>query len=688
MTSHLPQRSFWFATTCLVAVVWSVSTLDAQTPGQLPENWRQLPADEFVTEANKFYDHDADMLVGNIDRAGVGARAAELLANIDVQNAATDQFHKIASLYRIGRHDIDDPRKEAMRTALLARQDNWAGRPYVEMREKVTLMDWLDLPFQLRSQNVTSWITSGGDLTEVWDEDLPYLDFYVLNDAKAITGSFAVQWVGRLVPPQTGQYTFSISPINVNGTHRDYHVRETMTVSVGGNVVLTATPENWVSQSAPVQLTADQPVDLEVNLSVESGTLPNFALHALLFWEGPGIAKSTIPEARLKLPNSDDQGLRATYRWKVNGEELVHVQIDPTIDFAWTSGTVRLGSDSSQPPVDAQAVWQKLMSADYLNSLLNPGGKPKLHPFLNAPEMKSETLSSEQRQAFLDELLNRPELLDAMNPEQAVDAYRALRMGAGKTALDVFGRWAARHPNSEAGLPYETFAPGFDLDNREKYMELAGCVTQELPQEVARLQQEYLELPDGTCVLPVAYTLAYSYLGRGKLNEWIDLLAAKLADPAITGDKRVNWLLARAQADEIRLGPAEPWVIVRLRVMDGYEWVTEAALVAESAEAKVRVAKEKAARLAALRKFDEARDLLQQASEAAPAELQPQVADWKKGVDAFEAANAKAAVDQEALAKQTYIDTLKARRDQASSSGDTEAVARYDGLIDAAGAAP
>jgi hypothetical protein len=51
-------------------------------------------------------------------------------------------------------------------------------------------------------------------------------------------------------------------------------------------------------------------------------------------------------------------------------------------------------------------------------------------------------------------------------------------------------------------------------------------------------------LPDGRCSLPVAYALAASYLGRRRLSDWTAFLDAKLADPALTGDLRVNWLPA------------------------------------------------------------------------------------------------------------------------------------------------
>ncbi len=79
---------------------------------------------------------------------------------------------------------------------------------------------------------------------------------------------------------------------------------------------------------------------------------------------------------------------------------------------------------------------------------------------------------------------------------------------------------------------------------------MAALSTQPFLAQSARLQKDFLQLPDGRCSLPVAYTLTYIYLGRGKLKDWLGVLDAKLADPALTGNLRVNWLLARAQAQE------------------------------------------------------------------------------------------------------------------------------------------
>jgi hypothetical protein len=90
----------------------------------------------------------------------------------------------------------------------------------------------------------------------------------------------------------------------------------------------------------------------------------------------------------------------------------------------------------------------------------------------------------------------------------------------------------------------------------------------------------------------VAYTLAYGFLGKGKLTDWIAFLDAKLADPTVVGDLRVNWLIARAHAEEIKNCPADVYGFATARAMDGKSFLNQAMQAAQSPAAKLRVASE------------------------------------------------------------------------------------------------
>ena len=138
------------------------------------------------------------------------------------------------------------------------------------------------------------------------------------------------------------------------------------------------------------------------------------------------------------------------------------------------------------------------------------------------------------------------------------------------------------------------------------------------PAHLDRFDQDYLILPDGQCVLGVAYTLAYGYWVGGRIEQWVDRLEARLADEQLTGDRRVNWLLARAQAEEIRRSPPyEHWLTVD-RFLAGRGWIEEACLVAQSEPVRLRAYRELAARLTAEERLDAAQRMLDRRGRPVP----------------------------------------------------------------------
>lgn len=115
-------------------------------------------------------------------------------------------------------------------------------------------------------------------------------------------------------------------------------------------------------------------------------------------------------------------------------------------------------------------------------------------------------LSTVRRQAFLDLLVQNPALLDAMDAQHAFRFFKAFRLGTPDKALNVFGTWAARQADIACALADERF---FDADTRQALAGIAILVTQQFPQQSTSLQQQFLQLADGRCSLPVAYALTY-----------------------------------------------------------------------------------------------------------------------------------------------------------------------------------
>jgi len=254
-------------------------------------------------------------------------------------------------------------------------------------------------------------------------------------------------------------------------------------------------------------------------------------------------------------------------------------------------------------------------------------------------------------------------------------------MGSTETALDVFGQWAKQNASIECELPPSIQAQGFDFGNRKAYHTMAMSAVKEMPSHVGRMQNEFLELPDGSCCLPVAYTLGYSYLMQDKLDEWIALLDAKLAQNTLTGDRRANWLIARAHADEIRLGTRDPFMLVVDRPLDGRDHLDLAYLTAEDPDVKLRITREIVGRLAATTQFDMARSMLDKAAGTASADRASDIAEWRDSVAKLQEEYTAAEAASADNVKKSYIESLQRRRDKAAADGNTKAVSRYDAMI-------
>jgi hypothetical protein len=669
----------FLASTLLLLTCSAVSV--AQQPSSLPENWQQLSARDFAYAVEPFYDTTDNRPRGDFDESAVRRHAAELFLQYDLSSVPISEFPTIYRLYRAGWRELSDEQNLAMGKAVAARQDDWAGRSYEENLSKVMLMDWEDIPLERMSQDVISFFDAGGKYEDVWPNDLQDYARLAVRNPQVIKGSFTVRWEGQITAPQTGPYTFSISPVNTSHVSGDYSLAQSMQVTLNGQEIIAATPDEWTVSSAPVQLTAREPVAIRVDFAVESIDLPKYAAHAMLSWEGPGIATTIIPADRFTVVDGGENGLQATYSWKSDGNGVSVSRVDDNIDFAWTSSDVIVSGDTTIKEDLLAEAWEKQTSAEYLDTLLGADGKVRMHSWTIDPYFSSQNLSSTQRQDFLKILLNRPELLDAYTSRRIVNLYRAYRMGATETALDVFGRWAVGNASGECDIAEDLENPGFDWENRKAYHTMAMSVTQELPTHAGRLQNEFLEMSDGSCCLPVAYTLGYSYLMQDTLDEWVNLLEAKLALNTLTGDKRVNWLIARAHADEIRLGTRDPYALVVDRPMDGRGLLDLAMLTAEDPDVKLRITKEIAARFSATTQFDKSREVLDEAAGSVSAARAIDVAAWRVSIDKLEAEHVAAEAASAANVKQSYVDALQRRRDKAAADGNTKAVSRYDAMI-------
>jgi hypothetical protein len=690
-------------TVAFVALVFAAQSGRAQQPAALPANWQQLSPTDFATLVRDRLQQGSFQSLSPVDQANLEYQGAQLFSRIDISSTSLS-YQTLEALSRVGYPQLDQWTLAAAKSAVTARQDTWTGRPYAEMFAKVMLMARLQVPETISNLEARKWVLAGGTPDQVPPNNLVF-DFvrHMFADFRVIDGEFSVSWVGRLNAPQSGEYTFSISPIDVNMGYSHTLPGMSMSVSVAGQEIITAGPpappdpnsasyrpgtkptSNWVVQSNPVALIAGSPVNVHVVVSVKTPeTFPPRTLHAMLYWQGPGIATQLVPTSAVTQPQTGAPGFQATYSWTSNGQQQSLTRTDPLIDFAWVGASILLEPDPIAANQSSNAMWQAMTSRNFI-SYLTSTMPAKPHPFLVDPEESACGLSSARRQAFCDLLVQNPALLDAIDAHQAVRFFKVFRVGATDKALNAFGAWATRQADMGCALANQRF---FDGVTRHALASMAILTTQQLPQQAATLQQGFLQLPDGRCSLPVAYMLTYSQLGLGKLNGWIASLDEKLADPTIAGDLRVNWLLARAHAQEFtRTAPIHyPFAVSYPSSWpeDGLSYLSQAFKAAETPAVKARVGKEVAGLIAAGGEYQRANDLLGRVAAGLPESQKAIVTAWQQQIASFPAVQAQGLQVQQAQSKQGYLMTLQARRAQAASQGDSAAVSNYDAIISAA----
>jgi hypothetical protein len=167
------------------------------------------------------------------------------------------------------------------------------------------------------------------------------------------------------------------------------------------------------------------------------------------------------------------------------------------------------------------------------------------------------------------------------------------------------------------------------------------------------------------------------------VDDWIVRLDQILADPSLTGEKRINWLLARAYAEEIRSGPPGrgAWRMPELAFGDG--WLKEALIVAETGSSRTRVEQELVARMVARGNVDQASHEIDALASNPDADLAQRLADWRNIIEIAIADEKQREISERNAVQGFYRARLIARRDEAEQLGDADAVGQFDNLIQA-----
>ena len=642
-------------------------------------DYSRATAEQLISEADRLKEAGEFSAEAS---AAIAQRAVELLLEADYslpEEAATRIG--LVELARVAVSTLSEEQKAQLTARLAAAPPPAASAGFEEFKSRILVEQIAGTSRKSIADIVAQWL-EGRDLNELSVEQVNFC-FASYRQHPEKRKKFHIVWTGRITAPRTGNFTFSISPINLNKELGNEWVRHSIEIDIDGAAVLRATPEAWNWRSEPIAMQAGESKAVRVELDFDC----HHPLHseipsALFMWEGPGIAQQIVPAQALSQPDGSGTGLRGEYDcFDVNGNPERTVQQDSTIDFVWATST------SLAPPRPelvarlSQALWQLSTTPEYLASCIAApaGEEPNNHPYVDE-YYNIEYLTRDQRRQFMRILVEEPALLQRLSDAQMLRIYRKMRYGAEDEGLDMLGTWMQLHADIEPKITEEFFAA-----NRSAYRHLTLYVLWQLPNEFRKLEDRYLEAPDGRCVLPVAYTSAYCYLVQGQIESWIALLDSKLDEAELTGDRRVNWLLARAMAEELRRSSADRHHAHSTEdLASGTGWIDEASLHSQGFDTKYRLSTERIARLATIREWEPISteidairtSALNPAHDQRITALAAQVADLKLEVAAL--------VEGQKLQEQrAYLNELKRRQERAAARGNVEVARRYDELINA-----
>ncbi len=486
-------------------------------------------------------------------------------------------------------------------------------------------------------------------------------------------------WDTTITPSRSGDYVFSVGPLNLGRSDEEAsHLHQWLTIEVGGRRVLTATPQTWQSESSSVSLQKGQPARVKVSLKYRLKDLMSLPMHVQLSWRGPGIASQPIAAKYFKIEGEGKPGVRLAVTRREAGDEQTCTVIVNAIDQVL--GKHAICAYESTVAAYAEELIGGLISDAAMSlavaqaSDLDPA-KRQTHPIIGDSKYRSVLMKATSgiRRTVASKLALQPELLRPLDLWTLVYFYDVVRFGAEREALDLVGAWMVAHSNQPSALAGST-SEFYDI-NRKAFRHLTIPFVLENPENAQWIEQDYLKSKDGECCLPAAYVVAYSHLASGRMLEWIEKLDTELNDKQNTGDSRVNWLIARAMAEEIRSSPEGMTTYPGMeQITAGMGYLDEAMLVAKSRDAQDRVACEIASRLAAHGKIDAASEAVR--NRDALVALQRGLQELKsaaKGRDEQERTAANAA----------FAASLKRRIARANGRSDSAAAAKYEAALEA-----
>jgi hypothetical protein len=647
----------------------------------IQQAWGNQSAADFLQSSNQVL----AQFPGNTQvSALVSAEAARRLVNGNA--AVTEQYSIVKQLVNLAQGQLTAAQKTALRTQLQNRPEAVRDLSVADLRDRVLTLKAMGSSRDQADIEVKQWLDNR-DIALVPTADLEWCCEQLTESDAARNTGLSVRWTGTITPPQDGQYTFSGSSLRVNLTApgEQVYMRSINRIWIDGQLVLdTSTNQPPV----PVNLSASRPSTIQYQLDYEHSDVREDPLKipyehppvAMLYWEGPGVQHQLVPASAFSPSQGTGPGLWGQYTVHLApGQDLTEQHVDPQIDFAWTTGNSIVLRNADYRPRLVQELVTRYATPDYTQGLITRMNNWQ-YPIPFWPRM-AELMTSAQRAQFLQNMTGNTTLLKAMHVWEPYEAYWYFRPGAEQQALDFLGQWMRY--TDQANLYFDV---DFFEMNRARWYKLADTMLFESPCDKNKWREMYLIRPDGSLSLWAAYTMAYLYAFTGKLDDWIAWLDTKLSDTAIAGDRKVDWLIARAQAEEIRGSVfRDRYRNLSERSLAGWGWLDEASLTAQSESAKLRVLREKVTRVAAEDNRDQAAKIVEEAKGMAKDfDSQQAIGRWQAEMERMAQKFDQMKIDQTAQAQASYLAELQRRRSTAQANNNSDAVDHYQSLIQAA----
>ena len=505
----------------------------ADTTQGMPPAWRMLSPKEFCKVAGP----EMAKVPNGVVPTGrlydeIETHAAKLLSD-DRTYVAGTAYEDLWLLHRWAWPKLPDDER-AIYAHLLPPKEEVSRWNIQELQKKFLKMQFGRIDPANRQTLLASWVEANWetalldfDPSDVKHDPMSGLYWAISaeqsgrGEAGSDPREFAVVWTGFVKAPYEGEYVFSVCPFNVNTTGLQHRT----TVWVNGGQAVLAGPDSWAPDGRPVHLKANEetPLKVEYSFACNDKQIPlESPATVRLMWQGPGIARQTVPSIALVTPDHSQSGLQAEYRWPGKKGDFDTLTItEPTVDHIWFNDLTLAPANEQVRARIAEALLALAVHPKYLAAL---EAEPNRDHFLLKCRGEDASLrvrqsmnyfsllNAEQQKAFLEHLMSHQQLLKPATFEMVFSLYQVSRMAAPDAALQVLGGWARLHATPE---PAVAAAMGDD-NPYYSYAALANSLTKQFPPHLEVFEQDYLVLPNGACCLPVAYVLTIGARHEGQ----------------------------------------------------------------------------------------------------------------------------------------------------------------------------